>query len=72
MDVENPLQLRNIPVAELVCIEVMGQPVEDSEGEITVKSYCKIIHEYFTNLLFYLFAIICFIGIFIYLIMFPL
>jgi len=33
MDVENPMQVYNFPVAKLVCIEVVGQPIEDLERE---------------------------------------
>jgi hypothetical protein len=72
MDLENPLYLEDIPVAQLICIEVMGQPDEEVEIDRPVKSYCKKVCEYFTNLLFYLFGLSCFFGFFFYILVFPL
>ena len=72
MDVETPLQSHNIPVAKMICIEVMGQPVEDSERENRRIYRCKLVISFFTNLFACVLALICFYGILFYLLVFPL
>jgi hypothetical protein len=72
MDVENPLQEDNIPVAKLVCIEVMGQSVEHLERENRRIYRCKLVISFFTNLFACVLTLICFYGILFYLFMFPL
>lgn len=71
MDVENPLHEENIPVAKMVCIEVMGQPVEDLARENISNSYCKSVVSCITNLMLCLMAIICLCGFLFYLFIFP-
>ena len=38
MDVENPLHKDDIPEAKLVCIEVMGLPMEETETETEIET----------------------------------
>jgi hypothetical protein len=80
MDVENPLHEDNIPIAKLVCIEVMGQIVDDLEREsnnnnnntISVEIACnEYIYKVFLNCSACLLSIICCFGFFIFLTGFP-
>ena len=83
MDVENPLQLANFPVAKLVCIEVIGQPIEDLEREpieafeeeypvVNIHvSFNKCIYQVLSCFCTFIVCIICFCGFFIFLTGFP-
>jgi hypothetical protein len=75
MDVENPLHEDNIPLAKLVYIEVMGQPVEDSERQTNVVnihvSFNKCIYKVLTCFCTFIVCIICFCGFFIFMTGFP-
>jgi hypothetical protein len=77
MDVENPLHNDDIPVAKLICIEVMGQILEDSEREsnnvvIVVDNSCrKCIYNVCSCCCACLVFMVCFGGFFIFITGFP-
>ena len=75
MDVENPLHEDNIPVANLVCIEVMGQPMEDYVSEPNVVniqvSYNKCVYRTFRCFCTFIACLVCFGGFFIFMTGFP-
>lgn len=75
MDVENPLHEDNIPVAKLVCVEVMGHPVEDSEREtdvVNIHVSCnKCIYDACSCFCTFIGCIVCFGGFFIFITGFP-
>jgi len=77
MDVENPLHEDDIPLAKMVCIEVMGQPMEETVGEsdnlvIVIENYyCKCICKTFTYVCSFVTCIVCFGGFFIFITGFP-
>jgi len=78
MDVENPLHEDNIPIAKLVCIEVMGQIVDDLEREsnnnntISVEITCnEYIYKVFLNCSACLLSIICCFGFLFFLSGYP-
>ena len=75
MDVENPMQRDNIPVAKLVCIEVIGRPIEDLEGEPAVVniqvSFNKCIYKVLSCFCTCIVCIICFCGFIIFMTGFP-
>lgn len=78
MDVENPLQADSIPVAKLVCIEVMGQLVEDFGSEpaedleietsiVNIQFSCnKCIYRAFSFFCASIGCLVCFGGFFIF------
>jgi hypothetical protein len=75
MDVENPLHEDNIPVAKLVCIEVMGQPLEESEREtnvVNIQVSCnKCIFSTLSFFCAFISCVVCFGGFFIFITGFP-
>ena len=78
MDVETPLHDKDIiPVAKLVCIEVMGQIVDESQSEgnnvvIVVHNYCfKFINKACSCCCACLVFMVCFGGIFVFITGFP-
>jgi hypothetical protein len=83
MDVENPMQRDNIPVAKLVCIEVIGRPIEDLEREsiedlegepavVNIQvSFNKCIYKVLSCFCTCIVCIICFCGFFIFMTGFP-
>jgi hypothetical protein len=81
MDVENPLHNDDIPVAKLICIEVMGLPmdemVRESETEpetnvVNIQVFCnKIIYNAFSCCCACLIFMVCFGGFFIFITGFP-
>jgi len=83
MDVENPLQTDSIPVAKLVCIEVIGQPIEDLEREpieafedeypvVNIQVSCnKCIYRAFSFFCAFIGCLVCFGGFFIFITGFP-
>jgi hypothetical protein len=44
MDVENPLHKDDIPEAKLVCIEVMGELVEETEIQIENETNANVVN----------------------------
>uniref|UniRef100_A0A6C0K3I9 Uncharacterized protein n=1 Tax=viral metagenome TaxID=1070528 RepID=A0A6C0K3I9_9ZZZZ len=70
MDVENPLHEDDIPVARLVCIEVIGQPMDCVEREtsvVNIQFSCnKCIYRTFRNFCTFIGCIVCFGGFFIF------
>ena len=75
MDVENPLQADSIPVAKLVCIEVIGQPLDYVEREtsiVNIQFYCnKCIYIAFSFFCAFIGCVVCFGGFFIFMTGFP-
>ena len=83
MDVENPLHEDKIPVAKLICIEVIGQPIEDLEREpveafedeypvVNIHVSCYMcIFKVLSCFCTFIVCIICFCGFFIFLTGFP-
>jgi len=83
MDVENPMQVYNFPVAKLVCIEVVGQPIEDLEREpiedleiepnvVNIHVSCnKCIYKAFSCFCTFIACLVCFGGFFIFMTGFP-
>jgi hypothetical protein len=75
MDVENPLHEDNIPVAKLVCIEVMGQPMEDHVREnsiVNIEFFCnKCIYHVCSFFCAFTGCLVCFGGFFIFITGFP-
>jgi hypothetical protein len=74
MDVENPLQIDDIPIAKMVCIEVMGEPASDEmqEHEPIYNSYQSRFLRGLSNFLFCVLACTCFLGLLFYVFVFPL
>ena len=72
MNIENPLQNDNIPIAKMVCIEVMGEPAPDEMQEPVYKSYIFCFSRGLSYLLFCVLACTCFFGILFYVFVFPL
>lgn len=72
--VENPLQIDDIPIAKMVCIEVMGERASDEmqEPEPIYNSYQSCFFKGLSNFLFCVLAITCFLGILFYVFVFPL
>jgi hypothetical protein len=79
MDVENPLHEDDIPLAKLVCIEVMGQPMQEFVSEnnnnnntISVEVSCnECIYTVFLNCSACLFSLICCFGFLFFLSGYP-
>jgi hypothetical protein len=77
MDVENPLHKDDIPEAKLVCIEVMGLPMEETETETETEvvnsrvSCNKIMYNAVSCSCACLACIVCFGGFFIFITGFP-
>ncbi|NDA89721.1 MAG: hypothetical protein EBY20_02255 [Alphaproteobacteria bacterium] len=83
MDVENPLHEDDIPLAKLVCLEVMGQPMEETELELELElepetsivniqvSCNKVIYNVFSCCCTCLVFMVCFGGFFIFITGFP-
>ena len=74
MDVENPLSEQHIPVAKLVCIEVMGEPMErENENNIfSIHVSCnKFIYKICSCFCTFLVFIVCFGSFFMFIIGFP-
>ena len=83
MDVENPLHTDDIPLAKVVCIEVMGQIVDESDIEsdnvdnvsnvvIVVENSCgKCIYNVCSCCCACLVFMVCFGGFLIFLTGFP-
>jgi hypothetical protein len=83
MDVENPLQIDNVPVAKLVCIEVIGRPIEDLESEsaeyleiepnvVNIQVSCNnFMYKAFSCFCAFIGCLVCFCGLFIFLTGFP-
>jgi hypothetical protein len=78
MDVENPLQAESFPLAKLVCIEVMGQLVEDFGTEpaeafedeypvVNIHVSCnKCIYKVLNYFCAFIGCLVCFGGFFIF------
>ena len=64
MNIENPLQNDNIPIAKMVCIEVMGEPAPDEMQEPVYKSYIFCFSRGLSYLLFCVLACTCFLEFF--------
>lgn len=72
MDIENPLQNDNIPIAKMVCIEVMGEPASEDVQEPVYKSYIFCFSRGLSYLFFCVCGFACFFGILFYVFVFPL
>jgi len=59
MDVENPLHKDDIPVAKLVCIEVMGQPMEETAIETETETSVVNIHVSCNKFIYNTFSCCC-------------
>lgn len=76
MDAENPLHEDDIPLAKLVCIEVMGQPIDENASEFEIEPVTSVVNiQVSCNKLIYdalscgcsfLACIVCFGGFFIF------
>jgi hypothetical protein len=42
MDVENPLQMDNVPIANLVVLEVEGVPITEPKIEVVINYWSKL------------------------------
>ena len=79
MDIENPLREHGIPVAKLVCIEVIAQPMRESVTEtynnnntINVEvSFNKCAYDVFKGCFSCVIGIVCCFGFLIFLTGYP-
>jgi hypothetical protein len=75
MDVESPFHEEDIPVAKLICIEVMGYPTQNEEREsnnIIIHFSCnKIIYAFLNYFCSLLICIVCSGAFFIFILGFP-